>query len=88
MFSTQSKTKIIILTKSILSFENICLCNLVEYKFGRMVKSQPFPKQTLIFTYLQYKSFKKSFGKEEIAQYEQFLLFPQSFQKACTARHV
>ena len=25
-------------------------------------------------------------GKGEIARYEQFLLFPQCFQKACTAR--
>ena len=24
-------------------------------------------------------------GKEEIARYEQFLLFPQCFQEACTA---
>ena len=24
-------------------------------------------------------------GKEEIARYEQFLLFPQCFQKTCTA---
>ena len=24
-------------------------------------------------------------GKEEIARYEQFLLFPQCFQKACTS---
>ena len=24
-------------------------------------------------------------GKEEIARYEQFLLFPQRFQKTCTA---
>ena len=25
----------------------------------------------------------KTLGKEEIARYEQFLLFPQCFQKAC-----
>ena len=27
----------------------------------------------------------KTVGKGEIARYEQFLLFPQCFQKACTA---
>ena len=27
-------------------------------------------------------------GKGEIAHYEQFLLFPQCFQKTCTARHI
>ena len=27
-------------------------------------------------------------GKEEIARYEQFLLFPQGFQKSCTAEKV
>ena len=28
---------------------------------------------------------KNTVGKGEIARYEQFLLFPQCFQKACTA---
>ena len=28
---------------------------------------------------------KKTHGKKEIAHYEQFLIFPQSFQKTCTA---
>ena len=28
---------------------------------------------------------KKTLGKGEIARYEQFLLFPQYFQKTCTA---
>ena len=32
---------------------------------------------------LQYKSFENTVGKGEIARYEQFLLFPQCFQKAC-----
>ena len=27
-------------------------------------------------------------GKGEIARYEQFLLFPQCFQKTCTAEHI
>ena len=35
----------------------------------------PFPKQTFIFTCLQYKSFENTEGKEEIAVNEQCLLF-------------
>ena len=38
------------------------------------------PKQALVFTYLQYKSFEHTVGKGEIARNEQFLLFPQCFQ--------
>ena len=41
--------------------------------------SKPFPKQALVFTYLQYKSFENTEGKGEIAHNEQFLLFPQCF---------
>ena len=40
---------------------------------------QPFPKQALLFTCLQYKSFENTVGKGEIAHNEQFLLFPQCF---------
>ena len=36
-----------------------------------------FPKQALIFTCLQYKSFENTVGKGEIARHEQFL--PQWF---------
>ena len=40
----------------------------------------PLPKQALVFvTHLQYKSFKNTAGKGEIARNEQFLLFPQYF---------
>ena len=39
----------------------------------------PFPKQTLVFKCLQCKSFENTVGKGEIAQTEQFLLFPQCF---------
>ena len=39
----------------------------------------PFPKQALVFTCLQYKSFENTVGKKEIACNEQFLLFPQCF---------
>ena len=40
---------------------------------------EPFPKQALVFTCLQNMSFENNVGKGEIARYEQFLLFPQSF---------
>ena len=39
----------------------------------------PFPKQTLIFTRLHYKSFEHTMGKGEIVRNEQFPLFPQYF---------
>ena len=38
-----------------------------------------FPKQALVFTCLQYKSFEITGGKGEIARNEQFLLFQQCF---------
>ena len=44
------------------------------------VKTNPFPKQALVLTCLQYKSFENTVGKGEIARYEQFLLFPRCFQ--------
>ena len=31
------------------------------------------------------KQVENTVGREEIARYEQFLLFPQYFQKTCTA---
>ena len=45
-------------------------------KLCRVVKSQPFPKQVLVFMCLLYKSFGKTVGKGEITCNEQFLLFP------------
>ena len=50
----------------------------------------PFPKQALVFTCLQYKSFENTVGKGEIARNEQFLLFPQCFlpfRKTCSHFH-
>ena len=35
-----------------------------------------FPKQALVFTCLQCKTFEHTMEKGEIAHYEQFLLFP------------
>ena len=39
--------------------------------------NEPFPKQTLVFTCLQFKTFENNVGKREIAHNKQFLLFPQ-----------
>ena len=38
---------------------------------------EPFPKQMLVFRFLQYKSFENTMKKGEIAHNKQFLLFPQ-----------
>ena len=40
---------------------------------------KPFPKQALVFTCLQYKSFENTVEKGEIAWNKQFLLFLQCF---------
>ena len=40
---------------------------------------QAFPKEVLVSTCLQYKSFENTVGKGENARNEQFLLFPQCF---------
>ena len=40
---------------------------------------QPFTKQALVFTCLQYKPSENTVGKGEIARNEQFLLFPHCF---------
>ena len=40
---------------------------------------QHFPKQTMAFTCLQYRSFENTAGKGEIASIEQCLLLPQCF---------
>ena len=55
-----------------------------EYFFSisftmRKIPSYTFPKQALVFTSMQYKSFENTVGKGEIAHNEQFLLFPQCF---------
>ena len=41
--------------------------------------SYPFPKQTLVFTCLQYKSFENAVRKVGVAGNKQFLLSPQHF---------
>ena len=47
----------------------------------------PFPKQALVFTCLQYESFENTVGKGEIARNEQFLLFPRCFLPVQRAFH-
>ena len=42
-------------------------------------KYYPFTPQILILTHQQQTAFENIVGKEEIARYEQFLLFPQCF---------
>ena len=44
-----------------------------------MIYSHPFPKQSLVFICMQWKSFENTVKKGEIARNEQFLLFPQCF---------
>ena len=48
-------------------------------KCCRLSKNLHFPKQALVFTYLQNKSLENMVGKGEIACNKQFLLFPQYF---------
>ena len=62
---------------------SLCAAELEEPRIGirgkGLTQVQPFLKQALVFTCLQYKSFENTVGKEEIACNEQFLLFPQCF---------
>ena len=48
-------------------------------KQGLFGRGLMLPKQALIFMSLQYESLKNTVGKGDIAQNEQFLLFPQCF---------
>ena len=43
------------------------------------MRLQPFTPQILILTHQQQTTFENIVGKEEIARYKQFLLFPQCF---------
>ena len=55
-------------------FEQFHVLNLAIY---------PFPKQALVFTCVQSKSFENTVEKGEIARNEQFLFFPQCFLPIC-----
>ena len=67
-------------------FSNIYFANFKSFSlnqsknilFNKIVL--PFPKQALVFTCLQYKSFENTLVKGEIAYNKQYLLFPQCFQ--------
>ena len=77
--------------KEISIFQSNLLCRLLvlsswtSVRICRLVKSElklfnyPFPKQTLVFMCLQYKSLENIVGKREIARNEQILLFRQHF---------
>ena len=54
------------------------LCQVVISQYS-VVNNSPFPKQALVYTCLQKKSFENTVGKGEIVHNEQFLLFPQCF---------
>ena len=49
--------------------------NFHQYRIFSLGKALTLPKQALVFTCLQYKSFENTVGKGEIAHDEQFLLF-------------
>ena len=44
-----------------------------------VIECFPFPKQSLVFTCLQDKSFENTVEKGDIDRNKQFLLFPQCF---------
>ena len=48
----------------------------LEQQFFENCDFNPFPKQALVFTCLQFKSFENTVGKGEIARNKQFLHFP------------
>ena len=58
-------------------------CN--SYHVKVLILYEPFPKQALVFTCLQYKSIENTAGKGEIARNEQFLLLPQCLLSFRTA---
>ena len=58
--------------------------NMIEKAFERAMvekggNTQPLPKQALVLCVCQYKSFKSTVGKGEIAHNEQFLHFQRCF---------
>ena len=51
----------------------------IQRVLGKVVDCEPLPRQSLVFTCLQYQSFENTVGKGEIARNEQFLFFPTVF---------
>ena len=77
MCSLLLKTGIIILAT--FYFLSAKALNLIKSKTLWFGKELTLPKEALVFTCLQYKSFENTAGKGEIAHNEQFLLFPLCF---------
>ena len=64
----------------------LCFCNLTHYQISDSSKLNKFADVNFKFDENSRKFSKRvedTVGKGEIARYEQFLLFPQCFQKAC-----
>ena len=59
----------------IVNVSNRKTCTLIGY----LCKSQPFPKQSLVFTCLWYKCLENAVETGEVAHNEQFLFFPHCF---------
>ena len=59
--------------------KDACYKNFFPHDLKKRFMEILFPKQDLVFTCLQYKSFENTVGKGEIAINEQFLLFPLRF---------
>ena len=76
-FLTLSKKEIIILAT--FNFSSANAFNLVTSKILLFGKELTLSQTSPGFTCLRYKSFENTVEKEEIAQIEQFLLFPQCF---------
>ena len=67
---------------------SICDLTLSKTTNFRLFQTEEFADYNFIFVENDRKLSKhveKTAGKGEIARYEQFLLFPQCFQKTCTA---
>ena len=61
-------------------YETTFLSGTIEsFADDKLKKAQPFPRKSLDFMFLQYKSVENSVGKREIDRNEQFLLLPQCF---------
>ena len=69
-------------------FANYSINPFPNEKILDLSKLKEFPDDNFSFVENGRKLFKQvenTVGKGEIARYEQFLLFPQCFQKTCTA---
>ena len=70
-----------------IQYKHVCL-TLYQITNFRLIRIKRFCGRQLLFgkTGRQFSDrVENTVGKGEIARYEQFLLFPQCFQKTCTA---